>query len=193
MDHPGINSCSRAGQNLYSFQDFPCESIYQLSLEIPKQIFIDGYPDKIETIGDLLQKTRMDQGLELKQLQDVLGADENSITNWELRGVYPKPIYLKRIIDFIKSNHAGPIPESEMHELCFAPNPAYPKTLDYLGDRIRAARLENFMTIKELSEELGVNECTVAKWERGGSQPMAHMLERIQSFLADHQSGTTFQ
>ena len=177
---------SRAGQNLYSFQDSPCGSVYHLTIEIPKQIFIDGYPEKIETIGDLLRKTRMDRGLEVKQLQGILRADENSITNWELRGVYPKPIYLKRIIDFIKTHQTDPIPALDMHELFFAPNPAYPKKLNSLGDQLRAARLENFMTIKELAQELRVNECTVAKWERGGSRPMPHMLERIQAFLAAH-------
>ena len=49
-------------------------------------------------------------------------------------------------------------------------------------------RLRKTSVRKELTEELRVNECTVAKWERGGSQPMPYMLERIQAFLADHSS-----
>ncbi len=73
-----------------------------------------------------------------------------------------------------------------MRELCFAPNPAYPKTVDSLGDQLRAARLESFMTIKEFAQELRVNERTVAKWELKGSHPMSDMLKRIQAFLADH-------
>lgn len=80
-----------------------------------------------------------------------------------------------------------------MHELCFATNPAYPKLLDSLGDQLKAARLESFMTIKELAQEIDVNECTVAKGERGDSQPQPSMTDRIQAFLVDHQFGAVTQ
>jgi DNA-binding transcriptional regulator YiaG len=53
--------------------------------------------------------------------------------------------------------------------------------------------LENFMTIKELAQELSVNESTVAKWELKDSQPQPGMLTRIQAFLANHQLGPAVQ
>jgi DNA-binding transcriptional regulator YiaG len=125
----------------------------------------------------------MDHGIEAKQLQDILHADENSINGWECRGVYPSGDYLRRVVEFIDANQTEPIPRKTIWALCFANNPAYPKRPKTLGDRLRATRMENFMSIKELARKFDVNECTVAKWELGKSKPRPDMLERVNTFL----------
>jgi len=52
----------------------------------------------------------MDHGIEAKQLQDILHADENSINGWECRGIYPSGDYLRRVVEFIDANQTEPIP-----------------------------------------------------------------------------------
>jgi len=183
---PGNRTDSPAGQNLYFCQDSPCENIYHLTVEIPKEIIIDDYPEKIETLGDLLRKTRLDQGLEIKELQKIIGAFEGSIVNWECQGTQPKIKYLRPIIEFIDSNQPEPIPRKKIWELCFSENPAYPSHPKSFGEKLRATRMQNFMTIKQAAQELGVNEGTVARWELKGSQPNPELMERVQAFLTAH-------
>jgi len=183
---PGNRTDSRAGQNLYFCQDSPCEYIYHLTVEIPKEIFIDDYPEKIETLGDLLRKTRLDQGLEIKELQKSIGAFEGSIVNWECQGTQPKIKYLRPIVEFIDTHQPEPIPRKKIWGLCFSENPTYPSDPKSFGEKLRATRMQNFMTIKDLAQKLGVNECTVARWESKGSHPNPDKLERVEAFLTAH-------
>lgn len=92
---------SRAGQNLYSFQDSSYGSIYQLSLEIPKQIFNPDYPVKVKTLGDRIRKARMDAGLQIKDLAGILGVTNDTVINWELRNVVPCQRYQERVQGFL--------------------------------------------------------------------------------------------
>jgi len=130
----------------------------------------------------------MSLGLEVKQLQDLIGADDNSIIGWELHKIYPAGVHLRRVVEFVDSHQPSPIPRDIMWKLCFSENPCYPKEIRTLGDKIRATRMQNFLSIKQLAQKFGVNESTVAKWELKGSQPRPDMLERIQEFLAAHRS-----
>jgi len=133
----------------------------------------------------------MDLGLEVKQLKDLLNVDENSITGWELRGVTPTRDYLRRVVEFIDENQPEPIPRKLMWSLCFAKNRLYPKETKTFGNHLRATRMENFMSIRQLAKKLGVNECTVAKWELEGRQPRPDMMEPIRNFLDTFGSGTS--
>jgi len=128
----------------------------------------------------------MDLGLEVRQLADLLGVSENSITGWELRGIYPSSDYLRKVVEFIDAHHSEPIPRKTMWSLCFAQNPSYPVEPKSLGDQIRAARMENFMSIGQLAETLGINKSTIAKWELKGRQPCPDLLFRVQAFLESH-------
>lgn len=183
-----IRRGNRAGQNLYHHDTLSYGEIYHLTLEIPKQILIDGYPTEIKTLGDLIRKTRMDHGLEIKELGMTLDVDECTVTNWELRSFYPTGDNLRRVVEFIDTHQSEPIPRKTLWSLCFAKNPSYPQNVQSLGDKIRATRMENFMSIGQLAEKLGVNECTITKWELKGTQPRSDLLKRIQAFLASNGS-----
>ncbi len=64
-------------------------SSYSFNIPIPKQIFNDNYPVNPQTFGEKLRKARMDSGLQIKELAEMLGVAEESVINWEKRGITP--------------------------------------------------------------------------------------------------------
>ena len=50
-------------------------------------------------------------------------------------------------------------------------NPAYPKDPKTLGERIRKARMDRSMMIKELAALIGVSPDTIINWELRGVKP----------------------
>ena len=59
---------------------------------------------------------------------------------------------------------------------------------DRLAQRIHAYRLRHGMTQRELADQLGVTQQSVARWEQG-SPPRKYMLRVIESLLADTAPG----
>src|SRR5262245_37884810 len=59
------------------------------------------YPQALNTLGDWIRKTRLDQGLFQLQLADRFGIDKSTITNWELNRSEPEIRYIPMIIEFI--------------------------------------------------------------------------------------------
>jgi transcriptional regulator with XRE-family HTH domain len=53
---------------------------------------------------------------------------------------------------------------------------------DGLAERIRTYRLEHEMTQRELADQLGVTQQSVARWEQG-SPPRRYMLRVLESLL----------
>ena len=53
-----------------------------------------------------------------------------------------------------------------------------------LAERIRAYRLGQSMTQRELADQLGVTQQSIARWEQG-SPPRRYMLRAIQSLLEE--------
>jgi DNA-binding transcriptional regulator YiaG len=62
-------------------------------------------------------------------------------------------------------------------------NPNYPKNPKTLGERIRKARMDKRLKIKELAEQIGVTEDTVINWEIRGIKPRMICSERIRKAL----------
>jgi DNA-binding transcriptional regulator YiaG len=62
-------------------------------------------------------------------------------------------------------------------------NPAYPKDPKTLGERIRKARMDRALMIKELAALVGVSEDTVINWELRGVKPTGSRLERVREAL----------
>ena len=62
---------------------------YSLNIPIPKEIFNDDYPVNPKTFGEKLRKARMDAGLQIKELAEIIGVTPDTVINWELRGIRP--------------------------------------------------------------------------------------------------------
>ncbi len=59
---------------------------------------------------------------------------------------------------------------------------------DGLAERLRTYRLQHGMTQRELADQLGVTQQSVARWEQG-SPPRRYMLRVIQSLLEESDPG----
>jgi len=62
-------------------------------------------------------------------------------------------------------------------------NPKYPKNPQNLGEKIRKARMDKGLMIKELASRLGVTEDAVINWEIRGIKPEGRNTERLKAFL----------
>ena len=49
----------------------------------------------------------MDCGLQIKELAKILGVTEDTLINWEKRGVLPASKNLERLIDWMKNASVG--------------------------------------------------------------------------------------
>ncbi len=63
--------------------------IVQESIPIPKDIFNEDYPVDPKTFGERLGKAKMDSGLLIKDMADLVGVTEDTVINWEIRGRRP--------------------------------------------------------------------------------------------------------
>jgi transcriptional regulator with XRE-family HTH domain len=57
-----------------------------------------GYPSELRTVGDHLRKRRLDLGLRQKDVARRLGANVNTVTNWEVGRTAPAARYAKGIV-----------------------------------------------------------------------------------------------
>jgi DNA-binding transcriptional regulator YiaG len=71
--------------------------------------------------------------------------------------------------------------ETEINLLEF--NPAYPKEPKSLGERIRKARMDKGLLIRQLAAQIGVTEDTVINWEIRDIKPVGRNLVGVKEFL----------
>jgi len=62
-------------------------------------------------------------------------------------------------------------------------NHKYPKNPQSLGERIRKARMDKGMTLKETAALFGVTDTTVINWEIRGKMPEAGKIKIVQEFI----------
>jgi ribosome-binding protein aMBF1 (putative translation factor) len=83
-------------------------------------------------------------------------------------------------------------PSPYQERLCglraFTGNTSYPQNIQFLGDKIRATRMENFMSTELLVKKIGINESTIVNWELKDIKPSSGLLKRIEVFFASHGS-----
>jgi DNA-binding XRE family transcriptional regulator len=75
--------------------------VYLFSKSINWLDFDPTYPKNPKTLGDYIRKYRMEKGLLIKELAKELGVTEDTVINWEVRGVRPCGKHLERITGFI--------------------------------------------------------------------------------------------
>jgi transcriptional regulator with XRE-family HTH domain len=106
----------------------------------------------------MIRKRRLDLGLFQREAARKIGCDTMSVVNWEKGRTTPRVNHMAAIVAFLGFNPIG------------------------AGSTI-AERLVNFrkargMTQKVFAAQIGVNESTLAKWERGEREP-GRFLNRV--------------
>ncbi len=127
------------------------------------------YPSVPITLGDHLKRRRIELGLLQRELAKQLGVGEWALRHWERNTTAPAIRFVSRIIAFLGYD-PYPVPKS-------------------LPDRLRAARRRQGISRRELARRLGLDEETLARWERGTRQPRGKYLTLVERFLGDLRSG----
>lgn len=123
-----------------------------------------GYPECPTTIGEHLRRRRMDLGLYQAQVARQLQVTEDCITYWENGRNQPRLCQYPAIIAFL-----GYYPFD--HET------------ESLGGKIRRYKYEHGLSNEKFAKLLGVDEGTVARWEKDERLPLARSMKKIPSIL----------
>ncbi|MEL6705575.1 MAG: helix-turn-helix transcriptional regulator [Bacteroidota bacterium] len=124
----------------------------------------EGYPDRIETLGEHVRARRMDNGLYITELAKLLGVDQETVINWELRERIPPVHTWPKLIDYLGY---------------------YPGPIASLPDRILGIRRCLGMSQEALARELGIDPGTLkrARLGRNGFVDVARLLNDYLSQL----------
>ena len=116
-----------------------------------------------QTVGDHIRKKRLALKMLQKEVAEQLGVDKTSVFNWEANTSAPEIRYMPAIIGFLGYN---PLPEAKGW-----------------GERLVRHRSTLGMTQKEAARQLGVDQGTLARWERGEREPQGAFLGRVKRFV----------
>ncbi|PJC48812.1 MAG: hypothetical protein CO035_01520, partial [Candidatus Omnitrophica bacterium CG_4_9_14_0_2_um_filter_42_8] len=76
--------------------------VYTLDISLNLNDFNPKYPKNPKTLGERIRKTRMDRGMKIKELAEIIGVTPDSIINWEIRGVKPRGRKLEKVKTFLE-------------------------------------------------------------------------------------------
>lgn len=74
---------------------------YLFSKPLNRLDFDPSYPKNPITLRDYIRKYRMEKGLLIRELAEQLRVTEDTVINWEVRGVRPCGKHLEKIMDYI--------------------------------------------------------------------------------------------
>jgi transcriptional regulator with XRE-family HTH domain len=117
------------------------------------------YPKQINSLGDHILARRLDLKVLQKQVSDLIGVHEMTITGWEGNTTVPEVRYMPAIIEFLGYN---PLPASSS-----------------LPERVATARMALGLSQRKMAKNLGVDPATLMGWEAGRHQPTGKSLELI--------------
>jgi site-specific DNA recombinase len=120
-------------------------------------------PIEPTTIGDHIRRKRLSMKLRQKDVAERVEATTASIVNWECNHGTPEVRYMPAIIDFLGYN---PLP--------LATNWA---------ERLLRHRTTLGLTQGESARRIGVDQSTLARWERGEREPTGALATRAERFL----------
>jgi transcriptional regulator with XRE-family HTH domain len=135
-----------------------------------KPVHREKYPDVCSTWGDWIRARRIDLGFTKVQLSSKFHVDDTTIYLWEHNRVQPSLTQIPKIIEFLGKNPFESISEN-------------------LGDKLRSYRQLRGLSQKKLSEMLGVDQSTLASWERGIHQPIGRLIEKLKVLLNSDNKG----
>jgi len=111
----------------------------------------------------------LDLGIQKKHLARKLGVDETTIHNWEDKGVTPTIRFIPSIIEFLgyDPNHNGDVVLS-------------------IAERLKSKRTKLGLSRRRLAALLGMDESSLAGWERREHRPTHTSLIKVERFLSDY-------
>lgn len=110
-----------------------------------------AYPQEIKSLGDHIRKRRLNLGLLQKDVAKRIGVSKDTIHNWETDRTEPEVKMVPNIINFL-----GYVP--------------YDSNWSF-GQWLRAVRAALGLSQEQLARRAGLDESTLAKWERQGHKP----------------------
>lgn len=124
----------------------------------------EAYPKSLQTIGEHLRKRRLDLKLFQKEVGKLMGVDTLTVSNWENNLTSPRLYLLPKVY----------------HVLRYNPLQSNATTL---GEKIEQYRIQKGLSLSKLAKELGIDPGTLARCERGESEPRGKLKKRINSIL----------
>jgi DNA-binding XRE family transcriptional regulator len=99
------NTCKVKDSHAEHFLDaLPFPSSYRVSRNIPLNVFNPRFPADPVTLGDVIRKLRIEQGLLQKELAADIGVDQMTIVNWEKSRTRPGKKYIQRLSAYFDLN-----------------------------------------------------------------------------------------
>jgi DNA-binding XRE family transcriptional regulator len=122
------------------------------------------YPDVLKTWGDHIKTRRLDLALTKRTVAKRFGVDDVTIYLWEKNRVKPSLVQIPKIIEFLGRD-------------------PFQKEAANLEQKIREYRRIHGLSQKKLAGLLGIDQTTLAGWERGKHQPLKKNLRKLLGFL----------
>jgi transcriptional regulator with XRE-family HTH domain len=138
-----------------------------------------AYPNEVRTLGDAIRKRRLDLGLRQRDVAKQIGCNKTSVANWEKNRNEPRIIHLAGVVAFL-----GYDPFARQSETCAptAPN-GESENGRSCGERLLSHRKARGLTQKQFARKLGVDPCTLAKWEQGKREPRGDFRLKAEALL----------
>ncbi len=109
----------------------------------------------------MIRKRRLDLGLRQRDVAEIVGCDTMTVVNWEKgHTAFPQIKHMAGVVRFLGFN---PLPDG-----------------DTMAQRLANFRRARGLTQKAFAGQLGVDQSTLAKWERGERLPIGTFLQRIE-------------
>ncbi|MDR3401446.1 MAG: helix-turn-helix transcriptional regulator [Chthoniobacter sp.] len=112
----------------------------------------------------MIRKRRLDLGLGQAEAAEIVGCSQATVTNWEKEHFSPQTNHMAGVVKFLGFN---PLPDG-----------------DTVAQRLVNHRRARGVTQKIFAGQLGVDQATLAKWERGERKPVGLFLSAVLAAIA---------
>ncbi|MBF0303211.1 MAG: helix-turn-helix transcriptional regulator [Desulfamplus sp.] len=156
---------------------------YCYSLTFPPNTFNPQYPISPTNFGEMLRQIRFDMGLQIKAFAMLIDVLEDTFINWEVNRVLPSFQQLKKIAEWLNTNKQDTSLKNKLFQFYFAAHKQYPKNTDSFGDKLRAIRMQQLLSIKELAKKLNFDTSTLQKWETEQTEPLPELKKKVLAWI----------
>ena len=160
VEEHGVKQAKISVTYRFSQPDQPLPLVLPKSYAAGSEVRI---PVELRTLGDHIRKRRLELRLLQREAAERLGVNKTSIANWESNRGQPEVRYMPAIIDFLGYD---PLPPAESW-----------------GAHLVGRRTTLGLTQKEAATHIGVDQGTLARWERGEREPAGAYLPLARAFI----------